>query len=515
MIAKRTRGQRVGGLLRYLYGPGRFNEHTDPHLVAAWDEDLAALEPAVTTAEGYHRFDTRSLTAALNAPLAAIGDDAPRLSVWQVSLRTAPGDRTLSDAEWGDIARFTMDRVGLAPAGDDQAVRWLAVRHAEDHIHLVATMARQDGRVPRLSFDLPKLRSAARAVEEKYGLQVTGEADKTAARRPARAETEKAARAGARESVRETLRRHVRVAAAGAFTEADFWRRLAEEGVTVKQRFSERNPGEVTGYAVGLSRGDNGSERAGKTSDGEVLLFSGGKLAPDLSLPKLRARWDPADRPLGPLNALTGEARERAWESATAAAAAGAEHVRQHTASGQYEQAADAAWATSDMLSAAARLFEHDQAGPMRAAADDYDRAAREPWKRTPRRSNEGAHLRMGAVMLAMMGSSSVNDAARVTMLVMQLNRLVEAVAQLRQAQGRAVQAAAALRTAEATAAEHTGYRVLSEALATLTDDELTRPSTSDQADVAKVADRGAGQSAENDKDSAARRRPPHSGRSR
>ncbi len=32
------------GLLRYLYGPGRRNEHTDPHLVAVWD-DPTALEP--------------------------------------------------------------------------------------------------------------------------------------------------------------------------------------------------------------------------------------------------------------------------------------------------------------------------------------------------------------------------------------------------------------------------------------------------------------------------------------
>src|SRR4051794_20221177 len=56
---------------------------------------------------------------------------------------------------------------------------------------------------------------------------------------PKRAETEKAARNGATESVRETLRRHVRIAAAGAFTEADFWRRLREQGVVVRQRFSE------------------------------------------------------------------------------------------------------------------------------------------------------------------------------------------------------------------------------------------------------------------------------------
>ncbi len=37
MIGRVYRGGDVGGLLRYLYGPGRHNEHENPHLVAAWD----------------------------------------------------------------------------------------------------------------------------------------------------------------------------------------------------------------------------------------------------------------------------------------------------------------------------------------------------------------------------------------------------------------------------------------------------------------------------------------------
>ena len=45
MIGKVTRGRDVGGLLRYLFGRGRRNEHIRPHLVAGWDEP-AALEPA-------------------------------------------------------------------------------------------------------------------------------------------------------------------------------------------------------------------------------------------------------------------------------------------------------------------------------------------------------------------------------------------------------------------------------------------------------------------------------------
>ena len=36
LIGKVLRGTRVAGLTRYLYGPGRHEEHIDPHLVAGW-----------------------------------------------------------------------------------------------------------------------------------------------------------------------------------------------------------------------------------------------------------------------------------------------------------------------------------------------------------------------------------------------------------------------------------------------------------------------------------------------
>ena len=34
LIGKVLRGTRVAGLIRYLYGPGRHGEHTDPRLIA-------------------------------------------------------------------------------------------------------------------------------------------------------------------------------------------------------------------------------------------------------------------------------------------------------------------------------------------------------------------------------------------------------------------------------------------------------------------------------------------------
>ena len=135
--------------------------------------------------------------------------------MWHCAVRAAPEDKTLSDAEWAQIAADVMHRTGLAPYGqDDEAVRWVAVRHGDDHIHIVAMLARQDGGRPRLSNERYRVREACRAAEERYGLRRTAPGDRTAARRPTRAENEKARRRGWRETPRVTLKRAVSTAAA-------------------------------------------------------------------------------------------------------------------------------------------------------------------------------------------------------------------------------------------------------------------------------------------------------------
>jgi hypothetical protein len=190
----------------------------------------------------------------------------------------------LSDAEWAQIAADIMHLTGLAPHGqEDDAVRWIAVRHGEDHIHLVAMLARQDGTRPRFWNDYYRLGEACQAAEEKYGLARTPPRDGTAARRPSRAETEKAARQRHPEPARVTLRRAVAEAAAVSRSEDDFFARLAVAGIGIRRRYSQRNPGQVTGYAVALP--------GHQARDGKPVFFSGGKLAADLTLPALRRRW--------------------------------------------------------------------------------------------------------------------------------------------------------------------------------------------------------------------------------
>jgi hypothetical protein len=438
VIGKALRGHRPHGLIYYLYGPGRHEEHTDPHIVAGW-RDPAELEPALRP-DG--RRDFRQLTGLLQQPVTALGDRAPDRPVWHCVARAAPGDRLLSDEEWGQVAAEIMHRTGLAPLGeDDDAVRWVAIRHADDHIHIVATLARQDGGRARLSNDFYRVREACLAVEERFGLRSTAPADRTAGACPTRAETEKAQRRGRTETPREALRREVSTAAAAAGSEEEFFDRLTDAGMFFRRRFSTRNPGEVTGYAVALPDDT--------TKDGEPVWFSGGRLASDLTLPKLRHRWQSTETFRAgavPEEDLTGSERAAIWDHAARTCADATRQIQFCNAAGQPAAAADAAWAAADTLHVASSALG---SRIIRRAAADYARAARVPYGRLPRSCQAGHGLRRAARLLSAAAYSSHDRDLSQIALVVRLAALAEAVADLRHNQGRAAQAAAARAAAQ------------------------------------------------------------------
>ncbi|MGH3159513.1 MAG: relaxase/mobilization nuclease domain-containing protein, partial [Streptosporangiaceae bacterium] len=427
------RGEHVGPLLYYLFGPGRYAEHTDPHIVAGWRHP-AALEPPL--GPGGKR-DFRKLTGLLLQPQAAMAGHGYAQPVWHCAMRAAPEDRMLSDDEWAGIAHEVMHRTGLSPHGqDDEAVRWIAVRHGEDHIHIVAMLARQDGGKPSLSWERYKVRAACVAAEQRYGLRCTAPADHTAARRPSRAENEKAARRGLEEAPRVTLRRQVITAAASASSEQEFFAGLDRAGVLVRKRSSVNNPGQVTGYAV-AQPGDT-------AKDGGPVWYGGGKLAADLSWPKLQQRWTPPRTEPG-ADRLTAAERNAVWEDATRAAADAAEQIRAMTWTDP-AAAADAAWAASDTLHVAAAVLG---SRILRQAADAYDRAARPPYGRIPQPSPAGNRLRQTARLLSMFACLTGDQSLSPIVLIVRLAALAEAIAELRDIQQHAVQAAAARAAAQ------------------------------------------------------------------
>jgi hypothetical protein len=428
------RGEHVEPLLYYLFGPGRQEEHTDPHIVAGWRHP-AALEPPLR-ADGWRDFT--KLNGLLLQPQAAMHGHRYARPVWHCAMRAAPEDRILSDDEWAEIAHEVMHRTGLSPHGqEDEAVRWIAVRHGDDHIHIVAMLARQDGGKPSLSWERYKVRAACLAAEQRYGLRPTAPADRTAARRPTRAENEKAARRGLDEAPRITLRRQVTTAAASANSEDEFFARLDQAGVLIRKRFSVKNPRQITGYAVTL-QGDT-------AKDGSPVWYGGGKLASDLSWPKLRQRWTPQRATPGhPYLNMTAEERNAIWDHATRVAADATAQIRS-LAWTSPAAAADVAWATSDALHVAAAMLG---SRILRQAADAYDRAARAPHGRIPPPTPAGNQLRQAARLLSAFAYLTSDRSLAPTVLITRLVALAEAVAELHHAQQHAVQAAAALRAA-------------------------------------------------------------------
>ncbi|MCX4778992.1 relaxase/mobilization nuclease domain-containing protein [Streptomyces sp. NBC_01264] len=300
MIAKIAKaGSRTRGVLNYLYGPGRANEHTDPHLVDSWDGFAPDPErdPNATRAQ---------LATALDLRVEQAGDRAPKAHVWHCSVRAAPEDPILTDEQWATIARRILNATGIAPAGDPDACRWIAVRHAEDHIHIVATKVRGDLREPRHWNDYLHADKECAAIEKEYGLRQVPRGDRTAAKRPTRAEKEKARRTGHATTPRERLRTTVRTAVAAATNTEEFFTILRGTGVLVDiQHFPS---GDTRGYKVALP--DDSSAKD------EPVWFSGSTLAPDLSYPKIAERLRPTD------TAPTGRRPERqtAWHQVTEAA---------------------------------------------------------------------------------------------------------------------------------------------------------------------------------------------------
>lgn len=330
MIPNIVRGRRVGGLLRYLYGPGRREEHRDPHLVAAWDGagPLYRLEPSIGSGG---RRDFRRLVDLLEQPVRN-GRNPPAKPVWHCSVRTHPSDRGLTDGQWAHIAGEVMAGVGLAPHADPRAVRWVAIRHGADHVHIVATLVRQDRRTEYARNDRRAAQVACRDLEERYGLYRVGPPDRTAHRRPTAAELNKARRTGRVEPVRDRLRREVRFAAAASASVDEFFELLRQAEVLVEARVSTARPGQVTGYKVALA--DH------TVAAGTPIWYGGGRLAPDLSLPRLLALWaDTADAADGADGADGAGLSAGLYRQAT-------EHVRAATADARAAKVAEHATRT-------------------------------------------------------------------------------------------------------------------------------------------------------------------------
>lgn len=154
MIPKISRGSDPAGLVKYLFGKGRHNEHANQHLVACSDDLLDSFgfdgHPDESYAKIGERFDRRYRVRERK------GDPFPRDRrgrhnpggehgkdrVWHCSLSIKAGQGILTDGQWEAIVRDYLERMSILPDDGAAGVTWLAVRHGlsrngNDHVHVM------------------------------------------------------------------------------------------------------------------------------------------------------------------------------------------------------------------------------------------------------------------------------------------------------------------------------------------------------------------------------------------
>lgn len=270
----------MAGLMIYLASPGRANEHEDPHLVAgdpalmAWHDDNELNRDAAL-----------DIANALDRAKQFYKTEVDGGHVFHCSLSLSAEEGQLTDEQWGAIANDFMKDMDFTEDGGKAPARWVAVRHGlskngNDHIHIVASMVRDDGTKWNSWKSKYKSQQVARTLEKKYGL------DELATVRAERgftpAEQAKAVRQGLPEVERHSLARKVRTCAAASTDEAEFVRRARKEGLLVRPRYAAGRTDVVTGYSVAIR--PRKGERA--------VWFGGNSLGRDLALPKLRNEWE-------------------------------------------------------------------------------------------------------------------------------------------------------------------------------------------------------------------------------
>jgi hypothetical protein len=327
VIPNVTRGGKTHGVLLYLVGKGKREEHEHPHLVAGSPEAFLrcgrreldgrdAGELARFLDEPRQQFGTRVAITERDENGRLIG--ARDAHVWHCSLSLHPQEPELADERWAEICEQFIEHMRFAGESARAQCRWVAIRHGRsaggsDHAHLVVTLVAEDGSKASVHNDRPRAQKACRELEQRFGLRALEARTREAGSRGLKhgelaADRRRGRQLGDRgehpeHSSRQTLERIVRACATASRDETEFIQRLGDEGIRYRARYAEGGRETVVGYSVRLPGADHGPRRS--------VWYGGGRLARDLTLPALRRGWGQDE-----------DARRRAvaeWSSPTAA----------------------------------------------------------------------------------------------------------------------------------------------------------------------------------------------------
>lgn len=377
MIAEVVRGDSMPDLISYLFGPGRYNEHENQHLVAGYADSVFSAPDQLWRSEpGVQRHvhrEARGLGWEVDYPRSRWGTEVPGGSVWHCSMSIKAEEGQLTDAQWTEAAHAMVSALGFSGEDGKAPCRWVAVRHGlsangNDHIHLAVNLVREDGTKASTWNDFRKAGAVCADLETRFGLQhVAGRTSGRHLSEPSRADREISAARREPEPLRIRLERTVRACTAAADSEARFIGLIRKHGLLIRPRYASGDRTRVVGYAVADRDGRQAYSTWTKTRG--PIWFGGGKLATDLALPRLRERW-------GAETDVTDTEALAAWSVAATMAAEGpAPRVKSQ------RQVADAdgdAGAAADLLAAVATSTEGRRPGPLSEAARHMARAAQE-----------------------------------------------------------------------------------------------------------------------------------------
>ncbi len=436
MIGKITTGSSGRRLIRYLFGPGKANEHTDQRVITSG----LVLGGEALAGGNLSKQQIADLGAGLDEAHEIYGTDPKGGHILHLSLSLPPDDPNLSDEQWGEIANKAMTALGFESDGVEPAA-WVAVGHGRSangnqHVHIAASLVRIDGGRVNTWQSKKVLSRVCTEIETTYDLTVVGGRAGRGMPGMSRVELERTTREQRAEPPRVTLARIVRKASIESKDEAEFVRRLRGNGVLIRPRFEAGGQDTVAGYSVAL-----------KTKDGESpVWFGGGKLARDLTLPSVRRHWDQSPENVGSAiaewratkavapgrEAVLGDPDE--WHNAVAGAEKSADRLMAIPAS-DLATWRGAARETAGVFAAWSRRFEGDSPGPLAAASNALARSAQHRPDEPP--PNRDAVRELRGVAMRVAQSELNNDSPVVwAMLIDQLGRTLRAIGDAHEARG-------------------------------------------------------------------------------
>lgn len=207
MIPHIARSGYMTDLLVHLVGPGRYEEQSDPRLIAGSPEIIALYADEKLDVENARRVArtldqcSRVFGVAVTMPVMEWDEELRRkvkvgtrpAHVWHCTLSLHPDEGELTDDKWAYVTadfvkQMTLDNGATLPSDHEAPdsywdmtgpapCRWVAIRHGlsrngNDHIHIVANLVRMDASKVSTWRDNWRSQQAARRIELAHRLRV-------------------------------------------------------------------------------------------------------------------------------------------------------------------------------------------------------------------------------------------------------------------------------------------------------------------------------------------------------